>query len=474
MLFRTNKQVKNASKLQTRTLQWKKILQMGLFSLGLISSTQSFAQSFAGAARSDGGESVQNMQEAKDIKGKGWQLKSEGGLTFVHPQDESFWVNVGGTVRLDQVLYSGDFQDRQTQFPSSARIRRAEFGLDGGVGKDWEYTFTILSLGLSQNGGSIVLQDCWLGYTGLWEKSELFLGRVSGNWYGMENSSGSTWMPFLERSAQANAFYPGDGIGVMADKWWEDGGVTALAIQPDQGFRTIAPTTPVTNYRSDRWRLAGRATYAPVHCLGDVWHFGVSGAWRRNDPTLWGILVQDIRIIGLAGGVYNRNPFLSAAIFNTGFLSTTYVNQWSVEAARQWGPFIAEAEYSELFVHRVNSPYGSLRFKGWDIQARYTITGEIHKYDVRDGNFGSLEICSPYGAWEIAARYDYLSLNDKDIHGGSQSDFTLGLNWFYNPVLRVSANYIRANLHPNHLVRRVAPVDRQLNVFAFRIQIRFK
>ena len=50
------------------------------------------------------------------------------------------------------------------------------------------------------------------------------------------------------------------------------------------------------------------------------------------------------------------------------------------------------------------------------------------------------------GAWEIAARYSNIVLNDKNISGNNLTDFTIGLNWYLNPYTRAKFNYIRAFL----------------------------
>ena len=42
----------------------------------------------------------------------------------------------------------------------------------------------------------------------------------------------------------------------------------------------------------------------------------------------------------------------------------------------------------------------------------------------------------------MVARYNALDLNDNGINGGMLDSFTLGVNWFWNPNMKVQVNYI--------------------------------
>ncbi len=66
-----------------------------------------------------------------------------------------------------------------------------------------------------------------------------------------------------------------------------------------------------------------------------------------------------------------------------------------------------------------------------------------------------------WGAWEVAARFSYLDLDDGSIRGGNLNDVTLGLNWYVSPRIRVMANFVRAHLRNNVTA----------NLFQMRFQI---
>ncbi len=66
------------------------------------------------------------------------------------------------------------------------------------------------------------------------------------------------------------------------------------------------------------------------------------------------------------------------------------------------------------------------------------IRGNESRRISRDGSGG-------LGAFEIAARFSYIDLNDKDITGGKLADISFAFNWYPTHATRVSFNVIRAD-----------------------------
>jgi len=472
----------------------RNILAGGIAISGLIVGGSAFADQVKNKAKDlakelEGTEAHDSTRRHKSREGwdlgNGCKLNTTGGLSYVNPQNADYWVKLSGVIRLDETAFMGSYRDKAAYLPNGAAagttpskitngalVRVIETYLDGGLGENWEYTFS-----LSYGGGQstkVTVSDTWLSYTGLMENNQVYVGRVPGNWFGLDSANSTSWNPFLERSMQANAFYPGDGLGAMTDFWWENGGVVFIAFQPDQNSNRANSVNPGANTTAtygarDRWTGVARATVSPVHTPGDVWHFGVSGGWREVLSSYNGAATAQGISYSSGPSARSRGTNSSDGLLSTGATQANNARLFNVEAARQWGAFMLEGEYTTAFVHRVNNNLGTLRFDGWNLQTRYLLTGEHHAYDVRDGNFGTVIPNAHYGAVEVVARYDFLNLNNKDVRGGTEHDVSVGLNWFVSQQIRVSANYIRASIHPNS-----DQAKRNLDIVAARLQLKFK
>ncbi len=104
-------------------------------------------------------------------------------------------------------------------------------------------------------------------------------------------------------------------------------------------------------------------------------------------------------------------------------------------------------------------PKPDLNFDGWYMQASWVLTGESRGYSTANAAFTSPKPRIPFsvdgggwGAWELAARYSDVDLNDHDgafhlatpfggVRGGEQKIWTAGINWYPNSVLRFALDY---------------------------------
>lgn len=125
------------------------------------------------------------------------------------------------------------------------------------------------------------------------------------------------------------------------------------------------------------------------------------------------------------------------------------VDLFAPEAALVLGPFSLQGEY---VLSKVDTTFGGdVDLSGYYAQASYIFTGEHRPYRHDRGTFDSPVPLRNFawrgdekgwGAWEIAARYSHVDMQDGPIRGGEHTAYTLGLNWYLNPNLRISWNYI--------------------------------
>ncbi|MEX0936872.1 MAG: porin [Pirellulales bacterium] len=136
---------------------------------------------------------------------------------------------------------------------------------------------------------------------------------------------------------------------------------------------------------------------------------------------------------------------------NTGPIDTNYFNIYSAEAAARFGSLYMQSEFVASAVNQLDGD--TAYFPGAYAYVGYLLTGEVRPYNRSGGVFGRVVPLCPIdsaggsGAWEIAARWSFIDLDDAGIEGGRLEDVTLGVNWYLNQYAKVQLNYIHAMLH---------------------------
>lgn len=403
-------------------------------------------------------------------------VQAEGDVKAQNKQDKRYFFDLSGVMRFDGAIFSGSEEDIQGNYPSGARIKTAEWSLKGGVGNDWSY---LLRMRLDE--GRARFPDAALMYKGIAPNVLFGVGRLSSS-FSLDNENSTSWQPLID-AASTNAFLPNAGLGMKYSMWWENHSFKITALQPERGS-----IRPPVNSGTDPWQFSARGVYAPIHEKDDVLHLGLGGVFRQVDYQNNGGGPIKRLIINVYPCARARNTASLVRLVEPGLrtggdtsdvgMQAKSSSQFNLEFARQHGPFLFFTEYFHMYVKRppinpvTNLPRKNVQFHGWYAETSWLITGESRQYSVKDGSFNEIVPANPtIGAWEVAARYGFVNVNDRDIQGGSQHDFTLGVNWFFSKHLRISANYIRALVHP--AVIYAEPSPRKLNIFSARAQIRW-
>ena len=277
--------------------------------------------------------------------------------------------------------------------------------------------------------------------------------------FGLDGLTSVKELTFLERGLPF-AFLPFRQIGAMAHGTSECEDMTWAV----SGFRAQTDAFGA-NVGDNGYGLATRLTARHSGGRGETIHLG--GAYSVIAPTSDSVRYHNQPEFFVSDSISGETPFF----VDTGLIAMETVHLFAGEVAATLGPGHAQGELVYALVDRQAA--SSANFSGASFQAGYILTGEHRPYDSKNAvlgrivphqNFGSDGGC---GAWEIAARWSYLDLNDGGVRGGLLNDVTAGLNWYLNRNTKLQFNYVHAFL------KTPGQGDSDAGVVAMRAQIDF-
>jgi phosphate-selective porin OprO/OprP len=135
-------------------------------------------------------------------------------------------------------------------------------------------------------------------------------------------------------------------------------------------------------------------------------------------------------------------PFSTATLRNEGDAGD-YDNgydgssAYTVDAMGIFGSFHAMAEYLDYSIEQDTA--NDVDVTGYAVEAGYFLTGESLKW--KKGYTSGISPKSQYGAWQIAARFESLEIDD-DFLGKDEGDkWTVGVNYYPTKNTRLMLNY---------------------------------
>ncbi|MGQ9770401.1 MAG: porin [Thermogutta sp.] len=376
-------------------------------------------------------------------------------------------VNVGGRILLDSVFFGqsdgsiarlDDAQD--TVHLSAARLQAFGEGFDV-----FSYKVEADFAGVAGSDRPTV-KDAYIGINHLPWLESVRIGHFKEP-FGLEELTSRLFITFMERSS-FKVLIPGRNVGIAAYKVSENERMT-LGFG---GFRSIGDKPPYVADDDGGYAFTARVTYLPwydeaTHGRG-LLHLGLGYSFRDVDNPS-----QRLKVLPeVSVGPYVLDTGIFEDVENYQLLSP--------ELAFVYGPFSVQSEYLVAFYNRGEGDDPT--FHGMYIQTSYFLTGENRVYDRHKGIFDRVkpfenffrvrtsdgEIETGWGAWEIAYRYSWLDLDDANIRGGTTADHTFGINWYWNPYIRLMFNYVHAQVGlPNN------DPNADLNIFQFRAQVDF-
>ena len=352
------------------------------------------------------------------------------------------WIKIGGTLMWNVDSASGIFFDFEDDPKNNAgawhtrsELRRARLNIKTKISDDWKAK---LQFDFAGDDETAEAKDVYVEYSG-WQRMDLIIGQDKEP-FGLEKLTSSKNLQFIERSMVSSAFAPGRSLGISAN------GDTDIFIW---GLGLYQAETREDD--GDTCAVSGRLGVMPWKTGTGFLHLGMSGSFRDYDGE--GFEIKESAQIHTADNI----------IFSDD-IDTHHLLLFGAEAAFGTGPFSFAAEYMMVDVNAVKKK-NDATFDGYYLNAGWFLTGETRPF--KNGTWERVKPESPYGAWELAARYSYLDAADN--HTGTIADTcTIGVNWHVNSHVCLMTDY-------THLELTDAETDERTsgNAVSLRVQCLF-
>ncbi|GJE60185.1 OprO/OprP family phosphate-selective porin [Methylobacterium trifolii] len=351
-------------------------------------------------------------------------------------RDEAARLRIGGKLQLDFGAAAIRQPGFPEPFPDTVAVRRSWIESYLSLGKSLEIAFQYDFADPMRP-----INDAVVAWRAL-PDTMLSVGNMKEP-FSLDQLSGDNTTVFTERSL-ADAFAPARNFGFAAGRNGERWTLVASVFGGNAN----------TGIRSEGVAATTRATWAPIRTGDAVLHLGLAGSYRS--------LPRDAEPLQLSS---RSEAFLFARQFvDTGDIrDATGVGRIGLEAAYGSGPFLVQAEYVRTQVERFGGAR-PLSFQGGYVQASYVLNGRgrayalVPKYGTTYAIFEGVKVGDAqrlvnggFGVFEVGARISAIDLDDGSVRGGIERDLTLGVNWYPDRNLRLTADYVRSRTAPSAL-----------------------
>jgi phosphate-selective porin OprO/OprP len=398
--------------------------------------------------------------------------------------DGAFSATLHGVMQLDTAIYS-----QSSNLPSSVttgrdlnsgtNFRRGRLGIDGKIFTNFDYNI-LLDFGGSGTDGATTLHELWIQYSGF-KPFKFRVGAFPPN-LGLEDAASTNGSMFPERPSSAE---------VARNLAGADKRIAAQALAQGEhwliaGAVTGAKATDAATF-DEQLGYTFRAAATPLHGYDWLVHVGANASYVAHPAQttsgaagIYPITLQDRPELRVDG----------TSLVSTGAIDAKTANHWGLELAGQKAGVTVQGEYFSYNIQRRNAAVGfsDPSFSGWYVEGGWVITGEQRKYNYANGAFDAPAIARPFdpasgswGAFELAARYSVLDLNDSEfsttsgnrVRGGDQKIWTLGVNWFLNPAVKFQLDYLDVSIDRLDGSTPAKPAGQDYHVINLRSQFAF-
>lgn len=368
----------------------------------------------------------------------------DGILVFESPkQDFRFWFDV--RVQMDGAIFFGE-KDWMDPIGNNASIRRARIGIKSQITKNWTG-----ELDTDFANGNFELKDALLRYT-----SDCGSFRVTGGNFkedfSMEQTTTSRYLSFMERPMAVQTFAPSRHIGVdvrFRHNWlYASVGTFFQLIEGAEAATWVEDANKDYGYNQGL-SYTGKLVFNPLYKHADAGiHIGLGGSYRTPKTDADPREYHGFRYSSRNSTALNRKKYLDTGR-HPGVTDFEFL--WNAELAAHYRGFRVQGEYIQMnnfledkLPEQYAAAYGNIKkytFGGWYAMAGILLFGGEYQYNLSESEFTQPSRGRKWGDIELVARYDYMSLNDKNIYGGAGENYTFGINYYVNNNVKFVLNY---------------------------------
>jgi phosphate-selective porin OprO/OprP len=391
---------------------------------------------------------------------------------------------------------------------SGVTLRRARLGAEGTFFKIWDYKF---EYDFSRGNGSVAsgITDAFVRLN-VNKPFSIKVGSFKEP-FSLEEAASNRFLTFIERHMAVNSFVDNPNtykVGIGAN-YAEPRFQTGIAFQTEPIGPWSAASTSVNaagnNSRNNGsgdmgWEGIGRITGRPwmedetrfLHVGVSAGHTAVNTQYAANGviattPSAQGGGGGGMAFFAFPGTNVDRTNVLNTgnlSIGNKGAPGSRQITSYDRFGAEGWlvhGPFSLQAEYLRTNINGIG--YSNEHFTGYYGFASYFLTGESKAYHVRNGAANRIKPRQKFqwngpgwGAWEIAAGYDYINLNSGVVRGGQMDMIRFALNWYPHTHIKIQNNIthvLNVNTDGAPIARTAGFNNADLSSFLTQVQVDF-
>ncbi len=366
----------------------------------------------------------------------------------VESSDGDFKIKMGGRIQYDiMFINQDDSLNAHFEAENGSEFRRARLYTSGTLFGNIKF-----KLQVDFAPAKIVIKDAYITITKIPVAGNFQAGNFKQP-FGLEMLTSSKYITQMERPL-ANQFDHDRDLGVMLFNHHVDKRIAWFA-------GIFMPTNGLGIYKGSQYQITTRVSALPL--------FKVDKGYKvLNLDIAYSYHYDDNQEISLK---VRPEAHLAPKYLNLNIDAVKNVHEGNVGLALVLGSFSFHSEYTFAIVNPastsalLNNHYYLNAYFG---TVSWFITGEHKNFSKSKTAF---DIIKPKknlgkdgaGAFELSWRYSSIDFNDSDVQGGRLDDITVGLNWYLNPAVRYTINYINA---------KVKNLGRA-NIFQMRFQVAF-